>query len=167
MLPEIAPPRIPTAFRTPRGAIHPIIRSQGLIIYHAILPHSQYDSAHPSAKLPPIINDVTNAGCGFTQALGGKWVQGLPTPKNAPGTVLDGPGRGCPPISIVTATPGLKSKRGTRYSINSSGIMVGGIVSPSCLAVFELMISWNFTGWTTGRSAGLAPLRMRPARMPA
>ena len=38
---------------------------------------------------------------------------------------------------------------------------VGGIVSPSALAVLRLMISAYFIGCCTGRSAGLAPLRMR------
>ena len=36
----------------------------------------------------------------------------------------------------------------------------GGIVRPICLAVFRLMISSNFVGCSTGRSAGLAPLRI-------
>jgi hypothetical protein len=35
----------------------------------------------------------------------------------------------------------------------------GGIVSPSALAVFRLMTRSNFVGCSTGRSAGLAPLR--------
>ena len=36
----------------------------------------------------------------------------------------------------------------------------GGIVSPSALAVLRLMISSNFVGCSTGKSAGLAPLRI-------
>ena len=36
----------------------------------------------------------------------------------------------------------------------------GGIVRPICLAAFRLMISSNFVGCSTGRSAGLAPLRI-------
>jgi len=35
-----------------------------------------------------------------------------------------------------------------------------GIVRPSALAVFTLMTSSNFVGCSTGRSAGLAPLRI-------
>ena len=35
-----------------------------------------------------------------------------------------------------------------------------GIVSPSALAVFRLITSSNFVGCSTGRSAGLAPLRI-------
>ena len=33
----------------------------------------------------------------------------------------------------------------------------GGIVRPICLAAFRLMISSNFAGCSTGKSAGLAP----------
>ena len=36
----------------------------------------------------------------------------------------------------------------------------GGIVNPICFAVFRLMMSSNFVGCSTGRSAGLAPLRI-------
>src|SRR5262249_52059163 len=36
----------------------------------------------------------------------------------------------------------------------------GGIVIPSALAVLRLMTSSNFTGRSTGRSAGFAPLRI-------
>ena len=37
----------------------------------------------------------------------------------------------------------------------------GGIVIPSAWAVLRLMISSNFMACSTGRSAGLAPFRMR------
>src|SRR4029453_10453718 len=36
----------------------------------------------------------------------------------------------------------------------------GGIVRPICLAAFRLMISSNFFGCSTGRSAGLVPFRI-------
>ena len=36
----------------------------------------------------------------------------------------------------------------------------GGIVRPICLAVFRLITNSNFVGCSTGRSAGLAPLRI-------
>ena len=51
------------------------------------------------------------------------------------------------------------------YSITSSAIAssASGIVSPSAFAVPPLITSSNFVARTTGRSAGLAPLRMRPA----
>ena len=39
----------------------------------------------------------------------------------------------------------------------------GGTVRPSILAVWALMTSSNLVDCTTGKSAGLAPLRMRPA----
>jgi hypothetical protein len=38
-----------------------------------------------------------------------------------------------------------------------------GTVRPSILAVSALMTSSNLLGCTTGRSAGLSPLRIRPA----
>src|SRR5215469_1048217 len=49
-----------------------------------------------------------------------------------------------------------------RYSITSSARprIVCGIVRPSALAVLRLMTSSNFVGCWTGRSAGLAPLRI-------
>jgi hypothetical protein len=48
------------------------------------------------------------------------------------------------------------------YSITSSARAsnVGGTVRPSALAVLRLMTSWNLVGCSTGRSAGLAPLRI-------
>jgi hypothetical protein len=50
------------------------------------------------------------------------------------------------------------------YSITSSATESsdGGTVRPSILAVIALMTSSNLLDCTTGRSAGLAPLRMRP-----
>jgi hypothetical protein len=51
-----------------------------------------------------------------------------------------------------------------RYSITSSAVesSVGGTVRPSSLAVCTLITSSNLLDCMTGRSAGLAPLRMRP-----
>ena len=48
------------------------------------------------------------------------------------------------------------------HRITSSASMrrVGGMVRPSALAVFRLMANSNFIGRSTGRSAGLAPLRI-------
>ena len=50
------------------------------------------------------------------------------------------------------------------YSITSSARVSseGGTVRPSALAVLRLMASSNLVGCVTGRSAGLAPPRMRP-----
>ena len=50
------------------------------------------------------------------------------------------------------------------HSITSSAraSSVGGTVRPSILAVWALMTSSNLVDCTTGRSAGFAPLRMRP-----
>jgi hypothetical protein len=64
----------------------------------------------------------------------------------------------CPKRAIF----GLTSKA-YLYSITSSARVSGrgGIVSPSALAVFKLMASWNFVGCWIGRSAGSAPRRIR------
>src|SRR5580765_3813252 len=50
------------------------------------------------------------------------------------------------------------------HSITSSAraSRVGGISRPMRLAVLRLITSSNFVDWMTGKSAGLAPLRMRP-----
>jgi hypothetical protein len=50
------------------------------------------------------------------------------------------------------------------YSITSSVMArsCGGTSMPSSLAVCRLMTNSDLTDCTTGRSAGLAPLRMRP-----
>ena len=47
--------------------------------------------------------------------------------------------------------------RSTRSALAST---FGGIVRPICLAALRLMISSNFIGCSTGRSAGLAPFRI-------
>jgi hypothetical protein len=51
-----------------------------------------------------------------------------------------------------------------RYSITSSAraSTLGGIWSPSALAVFRLSTSSNLVGRMTGRSAGFSPLRILP-----
>src|SRR5262249_12681444 len=51
------------------------------------------------------------------------------------------------------------------HSITSSAMASseGGTVRPIVLAVWALMTSSNLLACTTGRSAGFAPLRMRPA----
>src|SRR6476661_10936257 len=51
------------------------------------------------------------------------------------------------------------------YSITSSALVSsdGGIVSPSALAVLRLSTNSNLVDRMTGRSAGLSPLRIRPA----
>jgi hypothetical protein len=42
---------------------------------------------------------------------------------------------------------------------------LGGIVRPICFAVFETNSSLEFIGRSTGRSAGLAPLKIRSPRL--
>ena len=56
------------------------------------------------------------------------------------------------------------NERAPFHSITSSARASsdGGTVRPSVLAVWALMTGSNFDVCTTGRSAGLAPLRMRP-----
>src|SRR5262249_35751888 len=55
------------------------------------------------------------------------------------------------------------------HSISSSAATssLSGTVMPSILAVSALIISSNLLACTTGRSAGLVPLRMRPVWPPA
>src|SRR5262249_28464919 len=55
------------------------------------------------------------------------------------------------------------------HSITSSARArsVGGTVRPSILAVSAFMTNSNLVGSVTGRSAGLAPLRMRRTYVPA
>ena len=59
---------------------------------------------------------------------------------------------------IAPALPGA-----FRYSITSSAraITESGTVMPSALAVLRLMLRWKSVGCSNGRSAGLAPFKMR------
>src|SRR5215472_12031991 len=45
-------------------------------------------------------------------------------------------------------------------TLSAHASTVGGIVRPICLAVFRLITSSNFVGCSTGRSAGLVPVRI-------
>ena len=54
----------------------------------------------------------------------------------------------------------LASPRGHLITLSALASTFGGIVTPICLAVFKLMMSSNFVGCSTGRSAGLAPFRI-------
>jgi hypothetical protein len=47
-----------------------------------------------------------------------------------------------------------------RITLSARASTFGGIVRPICLAALRLMINSNFFGCSTGRSAGLAPLRI-------
>ena len=72
----------------------------------------------------------------------------------------------CGPALLVTQchepTYAVQQKRS--YSITSSAVAsnCGGTVSPSMVAVCPLMTSSNLLACITGKSAGFAPLRMRP-----
>ena len=50
----------------------------------------------------------------------------------------------------------------TFYLITLSALArtLGGMVTPICLAAFRLIISSNFVGCSTGRSAGFAPFKI-------
>jgi hypothetical protein len=69
-----------------------------------------------------------------------------------------------PPVSAMSCREQMQQHRSQTYSITSSAraSSVGGTVRPSILAVSALMTSSNLLACTTGNSAGLAPLRMRP-----
>ena len=47
-----------------------------------------------------------------------------------------------------------------RITLSARASTLGGIVNPISFAVFKLMTSSNFVGCSTGKSAGLAPLRI-------
>ena len=66
-----------------------------------------------------------------------------------------------PPVQTLTAMQPTGAIH-PHHSITSSAVASsdGGTVSPSILAVWALMTSSNFVDCSTGRSAGLAPLRI-------
>ena len=75
-------------------------------------------------------------------------------------------------LPVLTASSGMcqelthaPQQFGHLYSITSSARArsEGGISIPNAFAVLRLMTSSNLVGCTTGRSAGHAPLRTRPA----
>src|SRR2546430_156393 len=51
-------------------------------------------------------------------------------------------------------------QRLTCITLSARASTLGGIVRPICFAAFRLMTNSNFLGCSTGRSAGLAPLRI-------
>src|SRR5262249_13919165 len=57
-----------------------------------------------------------------------------------------------------------RDERAPSHSVHSSAVTssLSGTLMPSILAVGALMTSSNLDACTTGRSAGLAPFRMRP-----
>src|SRR5262249_56697143 len=71
----------------------------------------------------------------------------------------------CPRAERPSGRAGQRSdERAALHSITSSATASseGGTVIPSVRAVCALMTSSNLLDCTTGRSAGFAPLRMRP-----
>ena len=76
-----------------------------------------------------------------------------------------GPTEAIPEVPQPDSCTAANDVRGNAYSITSSAraSSLSGTVRPSIVAVWELMTSSNLLDCTTGKSAGLAPLRMRPA----
>jgi hypothetical protein len=69
------------------------------------------------------------------------------------------------PRTTLSAKSGLMHcSKQPLYSITSSAIArtPDGMLRPSALAVLRLITNSNLVGCTTGRSAGLSPLRTRP-----
>ena len=65
----------------------------------------------------------------------------------------------------LSANSGLMHRSNLQhYSITSSAVIciINGTMRPSAFAVLRLMTSSNLVGCSTGRSAGLSPLRIRP-----
>src|SRR6516162_2802313 len=106
-------------------------------------------------------------------------IMGLPPQDEQRGTTIgrDGPRN---PITGIACCGRRERPRGSRaaeqgdelaplhlrgHSITSSAATssLSGTITPIALAVWRLMTSSNLDACRTGRSAGLAPLRMRPA----
>ena len=70
-----------------------------------------------------------------------------------------------PPAATRRRAAEQRDELASPHSITSSARASsdGGTASPSARAVFKLMTSSNLVDCTTGKSAGLAPLRTRPA----
>jgi hypothetical protein len=66
------------------------------------------------------------------------------------------------PVSAATSEKCQTRKWFAVYSITSSArpSIIGDILMPSAFAVVALMINKNLVGKATGKSAGLAPLRI-------
>src|SRR6516162_4880963 len=83
--------------------------------------------------------------------------------------------RQCPLLGLRCERPSRRAAKERdelaplNHSITSSARTSArlGTVRPSALAVLTLSTVSNLTGCCTGRSAGLSPLRMRPAYSPA
>jgi hypothetical protein len=60
-------------------------------------------------------------------------------------------------MNLVVGFPGVAAQRMTSSAWKRSA---GGIVRPSAWAALRLMTSSNVVGYSTGRSAGLAPFRI-------
>ena len=67
---------------------------------------------------------------------------------------------GFAPVLLVTRPQPLTAHGCHLISLFARASTSGGIVRPICFAVLRLITSSNFVGCSTGRSAGLAPLRI-------
>ena len=54
----------------------------------------------------------------------------------------------------------MTTDEGHRITRSARASTFGGMIRPICLAVFKLITSSNFVGCSTGKSEGLAPLRI-------
>jgi hypothetical protein len=95
-------------------------------------------------------------GVGSTARLGwghsGGLLGGCPSPRDA-----------VPPLVLPEAPATLLHPCPVSAYLSTSSAwkrMCGGILRPSCLAVLRLMTSSKRVGCSTGKSAGLAPLRI-------
>jgi hypothetical protein len=88
--------------------------------------------------------------------------------RNAPEPLMSALGhkrtfRRAPPMSALTAKANIAQRSGHSMTSSASESRLSDILIPSALAVFKLITIKNFVACMIGKSAGLAPLRTRPA----
>ena len=113
-----------------------------------LLPSTWPKSRKPVRKAS---TDLRTSGCRGTQKSDPRHLAALLRARR------QRPRRAAPPSSVMN------SRRLHSITSSARASSVGGTSRPSILAVSALMTSSNLVDCTTGRSAGLAPLRMRPA----
>ena len=95
-------------------------------------------------------------------AMGPEWLERCQRPPRPGWPLADAAAAN--PLSVTQTSSGIwfAAAPGAGYSITLSARCRsdGGIVRPSAFAVLRLMTRSNFVGCSTGRSAGLAPLRI-------
>jgi len=124
----------------------------------------------PLSRLVPLADFVPRRRLNLSLCITAKW----PADVRGGSIALDRQDRDArpmsasPPIAVKhwrrSETPlCARSRRWSVYSITSSAVAssLSGTVRPSALAVLRLITSSNLVGAWTGRSLGLAPLRIR------